>query len=155
MYGKRHTQKIVNLIKKENPDLVLIGGDLINTPKPIYAKFFQNFREIKVPIYAVIGNHDVFFIGLTTKVFEEICRIGKITPLRNTSLIQDGIQITGIDDKDLRGKESLDDILKKCNIQSTGHFSILLTHRPIHLSKLADYPIDLELAGHTHNGQIR
>jgi predicted MPP superfamily phosphohydrolase len=31
----------------------------------------------------------------------------------------------------------------------------LLTHRPIHLSKLWHTPIDLELAGHTHKFQVR
>ena len=154
IYGKRHTQKIVNLIKKENPDIVLIGGDLVNSPKPIYVEKFQCFKEVKVPVYAVIGNHDVFF-GSNTKVFEKICKAGNIIPLRNTSLIQDGLQIIGIDDKDLRKKEKLTDILEKCNIQSSQYFSIFLTHRPIHLSKFAQYPIDLELAGHTHNGQIR
>lgn len=61
IYGEWHTKKIVQLIKKENPDLVLIGGDLINTPKPNYAQNFKCFREISAPIYAVIGNHDVYF----------------------------------------------------------------------------------------------
>jgi predicted MPP superfamily phosphohydrolase len=29
-----------------------------------------------------------------------------------------------------------------------------MTHQPIDLDKLKDYPIDLEVAGHTHRGQI-
>ena len=33
-------------------------------------------------------------------------------------------------------------------------FTILMTHQPISLEKLKNYPIDLEVAGHTHHGQI-
>ena len=33
-------------------------------------------------------------------------------------------------------------------------FTILMTHQPISLEKLKDYPIDLEVAGHIHHGQI-
>ncbi|MDR0369932.1 MAG: hypothetical protein LBH96_05535 [Candidatus Peribacteria bacterium] len=88
-------------------------------------------------------------------MFDDICHAGEIIPLRNQSVIQDHIQIIGIDDKDLREHNNLEGILQQCNIQNINQFSIFLTHRPIHLSQLANYPIDLELAGHTHNGQIR
>lgn len=154
IYGERHIQKIVNLIKKEHPDFVLIWGDLINSPKYNYTGWFSHFKEIDAPKYAVIGNHDVFF-GPSTQVFDDICKAGEITPLRNESIIKNDTQITGIDDKDLWGEETLQDILKKSKIQDTNTFNIFLTHRPIHLSNVASYPIDLELAGHTHNGQIR
>jgi predicted MPP superfamily phosphohydrolase len=30
-----------------------------------------------------------------------------------------------------------------------------MTHQPISLEKLSDFPIDLEVAGHTHKMQIR
>ena len=30
----------------------------------------------------------------------------------------------------------------------------MVSHQPQSLSKLNEYPIDLELAGHTHNGQF-
>ena len=33
-------------------------------------------------------------------------------------------------------------------------FTILMTHQPISLEKLDNYNIDLEVAGHTHRGQI-
>jgi predicted MPP superfamily phosphohydrolase len=30
-----------------------------------------------------------------------------------------------------------------------------MTHQPISLTKLQNFPIDLEVAGHTHRGQFR
>ncbi|MDR2415413.1 MAG: metallophosphoesterase [Candidatus Peribacteria bacterium] len=154
VYGRRHLKKIVDQIIAEQPDIVLVGGDIVNTPQATYIAAFDEFQRIKAPIYAVTGNHDVYF-GPFTKVITEIFQTGNMIPLRNRSIIQNGIQIVGIDDRKLRGKKSLSDVMNSCNIQHQGHFTIFLTHRPIHLSKVKNYPIDLELAGHTHNGQVR
>ncbi|MDR2191185.1 MAG: metallophosphoesterase [Candidatus Peribacteria bacterium] len=154
VYGKRHLKKIVDQIIAEQPDMVLVGGDIVNTPQATYVAAFNEFQRIKVPMYAVIGNHDVYF-GPFTEVISAVFRTAKMLPLRNKSIIQDGIQIVGIDDCKLRGKKTLIDTMNACNIQRQGLFTIFLTHRPIHLSKVRNYPIDLELAGHTHNGQIR
>jgi predicted MPP superfamily phosphohydrolase len=49
----------------------------------------------------------------------------------------------------------LSEVLTKSNIQEGNTFNILMTHQPISLEKLKDFPIDLEVAGHTHRGQIR
>jgi predicted MPP superfamily phosphohydrolase len=154
LYGRRHLKKIVNQIIEEKPDFVLVGGDIVNTPQATYAPAFTEFQRITVPIYAVIGNHDVYF-GPFPRVITEIFKVGKMLPLRNETLITHGIQLVGIDDKILRKKKSLTDTMNACNIQHKDLFTIFLTHRPIHLSKVENYPIDLELAGHTHNGQIR
>ena len=78
----------------------------------------------------------------------------KIIPLRNQSIEIDGLQIVGIDDKSYRWDKTLAEILKESNIANNGEYTILLSHQPQNLAKLADYPIDLELAGHTHNGQF-
>jgi predicted MPP superfamily phosphohydrolase len=44
--------------------------------------------------------------------------------------------------------------LKESNITNNNEYTILLSHQPQKLAKLAGYPINLELAGHTHNGQF-
>lgn len=93
--------------------------------------------------------------GTDTRVIEKVFKMGKITPLRNQSIRVGDLQLVGIDDKELWGKKELNSILEECKMQSGGLFTIFLSHRPLHLSKLAKTPIDLELAGHTHNGQVR
>jgi predicted MPP superfamily phosphohydrolase len=46
----------------------------------------------------------------------------------------------------------LEDNLDKSNVnRDNDKFGILLTHQPIGLEKLKNYPIDLEVAGHTHH----
>ena len=61
-----------------------------------------------------------------------------------------GIQIVGIDDKSYWKGQTLTDILDKSQIAPGAQFTILISHQPQKLSKLEGYPIDLQLAGHTH-----
>ncbi|MDR0650277.1 MAG: metallophosphoesterase [Candidatus Peribacteria bacterium] len=73
VYGRRHLKKIVDQIIAEQPDIVLIGGDIVNTPQATYVAAFDEFQRIKAPMYAVTGNHDVYFgpfTGVITEIFK-------------------------------------------------------------------------------------
>ena len=52
--------KWVDLINAEKPDMVLIGGDVIdNSIRPLAEeKMAEEFHRIKAPIYACLGNHE-------------------------------------------------------------------------------------------------
>ncbi|MDR2541510.1 MAG: metallophosphoesterase [Candidatus Peribacteria bacterium] len=74
IHSQRYLRKLVNKILMEQPDLVLIGGDLINIPHERYISYFEEFQRIKVPVYAVIGNHDIYF-GPDTTIIEKIFKV--------------------------------------------------------------------------------
>lgn len=60
---ERKFNEIVNIINSENIDFVLHGGDLFDRPDispSIVRKFAMILNNIKVPIYAISGNHDVY-----------------------------------------------------------------------------------------------
>ncbi len=153
-HGKRFLKNLVWRIALENPDLVLLWGDSVNIPQPNYVHFFQAFQRLKMPVYAVIWNHDIDFEG-DTLLIDRVFKVGKIIPLRNQAVkLFDDIQLIGIDDKELRGKRHLKGILSETKMEDNGRYTILLSHRPYRLSKLVHTPVDLELAGHTHAGQI-
>ncbi|MDR0606794.1 MAG: hypothetical protein LBG52_00175 [Candidatus Peribacteria bacterium] len=90
---------------------MLIGGDLINIPHEKYINYFTEFQRIKVPIYAVIGNHDIYF-GPNTTLIEKIFEVGNIHPLRNSTILREELQLVGIDDKELRGTKKLHTIIE-------------------------------------------
>lgn len=147
----RYIQKIVHHIQKIEADLVLIGGDLMNSAKISNVHAFLPFNQVKIPIYTTLGNHDHMGDSRAlTQIFEKT----NIIPLRNQSIEIDGLQIIGIDDKSYRGEKKLHEILDESMQIEKNKFSILISHQPQHLSKLEKHEIDLELAGHTHHGQF-
>jgi predicted MPP superfamily phosphohydrolase len=86
--------------------------------------------------------------------------IEDLTPIKflyNESLILPdlNLQLIGIEEAGQWRNSTLEEVLTQSNIQSGNTFNILMTHQPISLKKLVNVPIDLEVAGHTHRGQIR
>lgn len=133
-----------------NPDFVLIGGDLLDRVKPEYIQAFLPFNQVDVPVYATLGNHEK--IGkelLDISLFEET----KIKFLRNEKVFFEDIQLVGIDDKSFWSGKNLVDVLDESDIQDA-LYTILISHQPYKLSLMEKYPIDLQLAGHTHRGQF-
>lgn len=151
-----HIKKIIKTIKEEKPDFVIIAWDLMNKPNNSYVDYFSAFKEIKnTPIFAVKWNHDIMWNGT---IVNDIPKNSGIVFLDNTAIKNDllNIQIVWIVDKSAWRDNSLDDIMNQVefNQNSDDLFTILITHQPIWLEKLKDYPVDLEVAGHTHRGQF-
>lgn len=148
-----HIKKILKTIESEKPDFVIIAWDMMNKPNDSYVDYFSAFKSVKdTPIFAVIWNHDVMW---NTDIVKKIPEISGIRFLNNEITISSwlNIQIAGIIDKSLRWNLSLNEIIDQSKFNNNW-FTILVTHQPIWLEKLEDYPIDLEVAWHTHHGQF-
>lgn len=55
--------EIIQIIKEQNVDYVIHGGDLFDRPDisiSVVSKFAKILKNIKVPFYIVSGNHDIF-----------------------------------------------------------------------------------------------
>lgn len=151
-----HVKKIIKTIEKEKPDFVIIAWDLMNKPNNSYVDYFSVFKSVKdIPIFAVKWNHDIMWNGT---IVNGIPKNSGIVFLDNAVTQNDllNIQIAGISDKSAWWNNSLDDIMNHVEFsQNSGDlFTILVTHQPIWLEKLKDYPVDLEVAWHTHRGQF-
>jgi len=150
-----HVKKIIKVIEQKKPDFVIIAWDLMNKPNDSYVNYFLAFKSIKdTPIFAVKWNHDVMWDGT---IINDIPENSGITILDNTVSVNSwlNIQIAGIIDKSTWGNKSLDEIMNEVDFDdSKDLFTILVTHQPIKLEKLKDYPVDLEVAWHTHHGQF-
>lgn len=151
-----HIKKIIKTIEKEKPDFVIIAWDLMNKPNNSYVDYFSAFKSVKdTPIFAVKWNHDIMWNGT---IVNNIPKNSGIVFLDNAVTKNDllNIQIAGIADKSAWWSNSLDDIMSQVEFDqnSDDFFTILVTHQPIWLEKLKDYPVDLEVAWHTHRGQF-
>ena len=158
MIGVKDVQKMLNLIEQQNPDILLLAGDFIDegvTRKKLneIIPLFQQF-EPKYGKIAVLGNHEyINDIEKSKQIYEQL----GITLLIDSVLsIPNAFSIIGRDDKsgDFRNKSQrkpLEELLNEANPDLP---LILLDHQPMQLQETARYPIDLQLSGHTHHGQM-
>ena len=147
-----HVKKIIKTIEKEKPDFVIIAWDLMNKPNYGYIDYLKSFKSVKdTPIFAVEWNHDVMW---NTVIVQSIPNKSGIKILNNESVRINWIQVIWIIDKSLWWS-STQQIMNQVEFDENQNlFTILITHQPIWLEKLKDYPVDLEVAWHTHRGQF-
>ena len=145
---REYLQKVVDKTNSLNPDCVMLTGDLVDGSAPITQEMLKPLDDIKVPIYFIIGNHEIYD-GLDFVL--PILKKTKMKILRNETTTWNDIEISGIDfyEGSSRAKEEI----KKLKI-SKDKFSILLNHPPTAFDVAVEKGFQLQLSGHTHYGQI-
>ena len=99
-------------------------------------------------VYATLGNHDLF--GDEREIYEELEKAG-IRVLANRVIETDGLIIAGRnDDLDKRRPSSA----KLLAGHDTARPVILLDHRPTQIEAHSRLPVDIQVSGHVHNGQV-
>jgi predicted MPP superfamily phosphohydrolase len=144
---------IIAAVEKARPDLLVSTGDLVDGRLFNSETMAGAWRKIKTTMgkFAVTGNHEVY-TGLERSV--DFTKKAGFKLLRNRSVsVSKEVVITGVDDPADPGADrrtSEIDILGKV---PDSKFSLLLKHRP-EIDAEAQNKIDLQLSGHTHQGQI-
>lgn len=156
--AKHRVSKLVNLINKQHPDIVLFAGDIVDEDlAPVIRRNLgQKLVQIrsKYGVFAITGNHE--YIGGAEPAVKYMKEHG-VTVLRDSLLLIDNsFYIVGRDDKDSRRysshqREKVADLLK--GIDNTKPV-ILLDHQPFHLEEAQAAGVDIQLSGHTHHGQL-
>jgi uncharacterized protein len=135
------------------PDLILLGGDLVSARYCELQDNAEAFRLLRAPlgVFAVLGNHD-HYTGRIEELSAAIMDCG-IDVLHNRCLaIERGgerVWLAGVDDA-LLGRPDLERALTGARPPV-----ILLSHNPDLLFEAARRGVALMLSGHTHAGQIR
>lgn len=150
---KRRLEKYVELINKQNPDIVFIAGDLFD--RNLHSVQSQKMDSIlktlksKYGTYAILGNHEYY--GNVDKAIQIMDHSG-ITLLRDSVVnIGDKFILIGRDDLTNKNRKSLQNLLSD---NQNGLPLILLDHQPVNLNDAVENNIDFQLSGHTHNGQL-
>lgn len=152
----------IGIVNELRPDLIVLTGDFVSIPpfgnhrdgardaEPCA----QLLRQMRAPygLSAVMGNHDdeTDPSRVTAALRESGIRV-----LRNQSvpIEKDGTRfwLAGIDD--LLGRTA--DLTATLHGIPSDEATILLAHEPDYADYVASYPVDLQLSGHSHGGQIR
>lgn len=140
-------ERVVKATNEQQPDLVLITGDLVDMDGVAESELVA-LSQIQAPCYYIIGNHERY-IDLED-VLHHIEAQG-IHILRNETATWGPLQLLGIDDAE--SKRQVKRVLPSLSLDPE-RFRLLMYHRPDGFEFAASTGIDLMLCGHTHNGQI-
>lgn len=164
---------MVQKINEQNPDLVVIAGDIFNNDydllddPPRLIKILKSIKS-KYGVYAVYGNHDVeekllagFNFGHKKSVANE--KMNKFLKDANIQILQDelvlidnSIYLFGRVDyfklgENITKRKTPSEITKNLDKEKP---IIVIDHEPRELEELSKAGVDLDLSGHTHNGQL-
>ncbi|MFC1733862.1 metallophosphoesterase [candidate division KSB1 bacterium] len=146
--NSRFLKNVAERVNELDPDIVMITGDLVDAAAPLHTSMFSDFNKLRAPVYFVSGNHETYEdLGKVYELFNDT----KITPLKNEAVTWDGIQVVGIEFSE--SKTYLKEQLAKIKINKSKPV-VLMYHPPMSMEDAKDAGIDLQLSGHTHNGQI-
>ena len=156
---------LVEDIRCLNPDLILLGGDLVTYEAGSnYDNMLSLCRQLSdiAPTCGVLGNHEdeLYFLDGDKDLVDRFMETG-VTILRNEeatyTLYDNTISILGVegnprDFASYGAKEFMD----RMEQETDSDFRICLTHIPTYFPDiLENYSFELGLAGHTHGGIIR
>lgn len=166
--GYEMVKNMVDKINKEKPDVVVIAGDIfdnnydaLDNPEAM----IKELKKIKTKygVYSVYGNHDIkekVLFGFTFGNNKESdSRMDYFLKKSNIKLLKDdyvmiknSIYLYGRPDyrKSINRKSAKE----VANQMDKSKPIIVIDHQPKELSKLASNGVDLDLSGHTHDGQI-
>lgn len=151
---------VVNALQ---PDLIALTGDFVSEPSlgrtrrqaALAAEpCARLLRQLTAPhgLWAVMGNHDVL---TDPDLVTSILRSSGIQVLLNqsTPLEQAGARfwLSGVDDV-MQGDSDLNATLTVVPKQEA---TVLLAHEPDYADFVARHPVDLQISGHSHGGQVR
>ena len=147
-WDKRRLERVVRLINKQNPNLVLSGGDFIKghdgkNTLPIDEQA-EILKQIEAPVITVLGNHDGWY---DKKRVREALQNAGIFVLSNSDIKVNDMCIAGVEDIQT-GVPDINEALKE-----TSGKRILISHSPDIYYDVKEN-VDLILAGHTHGGQV-
>ena len=172
--GCTQMKKMTDIINDMHPDIVLIAGDIfdneyeaLDAPKKL-SRILSGIRS-RYGVFACYGNHDIqerilagFTFGRSEEKksdprMDEFLKLSDITLLQDEGVvIDDSFYLYGRPDRrkpggNIKNRKTPDEITAKADISKP---VIVIDHEPAELQELADAGVDIDLCGHTHDGQI-
>lgn len=154
MVGERQINRLTDMVKAQNVQLLLMPGDIMDDNVDYYTS--QNMQPalqqlasaVPMGAYATLGNHDMY--GHEGEIRDAIKK-ANITLLADDKVLVDNqLWLVGRLDNHASYRKATKELMPS----STDKPIILLDHQPNEIEQNVQLPIDLQVSGHTHNGQI-
>jgi len=152
----RHVTERVNAL---DPDLVVVTGDLVDGREHHLVDEVAPFADLRARdgVFFVTGNHD-YFSGVDPWV-ERVRKLG-MRPLRNERVTlgagEAAFDLAGVEDhrSSLYSRGPGEDLTAALDGRDPERALVLLAHDPSTFRAARHRGVDLQISGHTHDGQI-
>lgn len=158
LFGNKAIDRLQRLITQSQADMLLMPGDIMDDNTQAFsdynmaANLARLCASLPYGVYATLGNHDLY--GHEKPITESLRNAG--VQLLNDEVLRldykgQPVWLVGRFDNHKRQRVATTELLAQVNTEEP---VILLDHRPSDIIEHSLLPIDLQLSGHTHNGQI-
>jgi len=152
----------IPLVNGLRPDLIVLTGDFVSVPlvgnevkgASAVEPCARLLRQMTAPhgLRAVLGNHD---FNTDPEHVARALQAEGILVLANQSVAieRDGVRfwLAGVNDVLSRTA----DLTETLCVVPAGEAVVLLAHEPDFADEASRFPVDLQLSGHSHGGQVR
>ncbi len=156
--GRSRIDQIVEKVSSLDPDVVLLPGDIVDEDLAPVIK--QNLGEAlesiksRFGVFAITGNHE--YIGGVERACSYLTKHG-VVMLRDQSVkVNNSFFLVGREDRSIarfngHQRKALPELMA---VVDRNYPVILMDHQPFGLNEAALQGIDLQISGHTHDGQL-
>ena len=145
-------ERFAKKIEMIQPDLLVYGGDIVEGGREDgnLQKIEKIFKDIGVKYgsFAVLGNHEFYGRQDKGQFFD---RAGIKVLADTIVVIDDSFNLAGRYDSHFNRRKTVGELMKSIN-DSLPVF--LVDHRPTEFDQVSQTSVDLQMSGHTHNGQL-
>ena len=151
--NKTHLKRFVRKSNEQNPDLVLLVGDLVDDDPIWFVK--KGMSEVMKQLrstygnYGVLGNHEYYGKKIPLLVEEMEASNVKML-LDETILVADTFYLTGREDLTNKNRKELSELSPKQRELPW----FVMDHTPSNLLIPEKEKVDFHVSGHTHRGQM-
>ncbi len=163
LHNRNLSNKLLSIIDNIKPDIILLGGDMVNDDRDDDNHFFELYHKLKgYKIYYTFGNHEERMNIEDKELLFKKLKKTNISLLNNkTEKLTNNISLLGLDNEIETylkfGKKGLSEsyIVDKLGKIDTKKYNILIAHNPLEFDSYVKYNASLVLSGHIHGGLAR
>ena len=150
------TQQVVDLVNEQEPDLIVLAGDLVDGKAARYAPELAPLADLRAPlgVFATTGNHEMFEDTVNwVSAFEDVGLVvlgNESVPLERGGAT---MVLAGVHDAIGEGVFAPDYDAALAGVDPEG-FTLLAAHQPLQAFDVEGRGVDLQVSGHTHGGQM-
>ena len=152
-FGARELDRLAAIFAAEQVDIILLPGDIINDRADAFYDegMLPHLQALRAPlgVFATLGNHE--FYGDAAENARALRAAGVQLLRDEVAVAGERVVIAGRDDDTNSARPSLSALLKDVRRDLP---ILVLDHRPTEIVENVQTPMDIQLSGHTHNGQV-